>query len=126
MKQECKEIENLKHKHAMFNMHKKIKEKVNLYQKKRSSVLTDQKHKTIIKEKELLNAWESYIAEVFRDDRGEKPEVNQCNEEGPEILKSQARLKTSKGRKMPRAGRNSGRTFKINKRRQHATPGEAD
>lgn len=60
-------------------------------------------NKLIIKERELLNAWKSYITEMFGEDRGEEPEENQCNEEGPEILKSEVRhaLKLAKDGRCP-------------------------
>ena len=52
----------------------------------------------ILMEKEnTLNKWSEYIRELYRDDKGPPPIIN--NEEGPEILKEQVQKALKKMKK---------------------------
>lgn len=67
-----------------FNMYKKVRDVAGLFNKRDPSILVNNAGKTIIDEKEVLNAWSQYINDLFKDNRPITITVIDDNK-GPEI-----------------------------------------
>ena len=89
MKNECAEIEKGKETDTKA-MHKRIKDLTGAKTWSSSGFIRS-KDGTIITEKDdILERWTEYIEELFRDNRGGKPEIRK-NIYGPKILQSEIR-----------------------------------
>lgn len=86
--QKCAEIENLEQKHDNFNLYKKIKEFTHTDRKRIPKKLLDDHGRLITDEEEELKVWNSYIKELFNDERRDI-EMTDRTLEGPEIIKSE-------------------------------------
>ena len=94
LKNECAEIEKGKETDTKA-MHKRIKDLTGA-QTCSSSGCIRSKDGTIITEKyDILERWTEYIEELFRDNRGGKPEIRK-NIDGPKILQSEIRAAVSR------------------------------
>ncbi|XP_072400639.1 uncharacterized protein [Diabrotica undecimpunctata] len=95
----CKDIENLESKYDSFYLHKKVKEIINNRNRKKT-VLTGQQGNMIMETEEKLKHWQTYIEELFDDQR--QPLCDNFPEEtGPEISKEEVMqaVKSSKNSK---------------------------
>ena len=94
MKNECAEIEKGKETDTTA-MHKRIKDLTGAKTCSSSGCIRS-KDGTIITEKDdILESWTEYIEELFRDNRGGKPEIR-MNIDGPKILQSEIRAAMSR------------------------------
>ena len=94
LKNECAEIEKGKETDSKA-MHKRIKDLTGAKTCSSSGCIRS-KDGTIITEKEdILERWTEYIEELFRDNRGGKPEIRK-NIDGPKILQSEIRAAVSR------------------------------
>ena len=94
MKNECAEIEKGKETDSKA-MHKRIKDLIGAKTCSSSGCIRS-KDGTIITEKDdILERWTEYIEELFRDNRGGKPEIRK-NIDGPKILQSEIRAAVSR------------------------------
>ena len=94
MKNECAEIEKGKETDTKA-MHKRIKDLTGAKTCSSSGCIRS-KDGTIITEKDdILESWTEYIEELFRDNRGGKPEIR-MNIDGPKILQSEIRAAVSR------------------------------
>ena len=76
-------------------MHKRIKDMTGAKTCSSSGCIRS-KDGTIITEKDdILERWTEYIEELFRDNRGGKPEIRK-NIDGPKILQSEIRAAVSR------------------------------
>ena len=94
LKNECAEIEKGKETDSKA-MHKRIKDLTGAKTCSSSGCIRS-KDGTIITEKDdILERWTEYIEELFRDNRGGKPEIRK-NIDGPKILQSEIRAAVSR------------------------------
>lgn len=84
----CEEVEQLELKHESRAMHKKIKEITGQGSRKRgSNCIRNKDGKMLFDEDEIKSRWEEYVSELYNDDRGDPPEID--NDDGEEVLKSE-------------------------------------
>ena len=94
LKNECAEIEKGNETDSKA-MHKRIKDLTGAKTCSSSGCIRS-KDGTIITEKDdILERWTEYIEELFRDNRGGKPEIRK-NIDGPKILQSEIRAAVSR------------------------------
>ncbi|KMQ95932.1 endonuclease-reverse transcriptase [Lasius niger] len=89
MKGKCKEIEELQDKHDHTNVHRKIREVTDKRKQKTTAFLLDNDGNLAVEVEEKLAIWKAYIEELFRDERGDKPDIDCVT--GSSILESEVR-----------------------------------
>lgn len=101
MSEKCAEMEDIMAKHDLFNMHKKVKEISGIFKKRVPPVLVNNDKKIIIDEEDIKTEWQTYISELFNDDRDDDMVLYQQCIEGPEIMRSEVEhaIKNAKTRK---------------------------
>ena len=83
--QQCEQIEKLREEHKSKEMHDKVKYITNKRRRKLgNSCITSKNGKILCEEDDIQERWCEYIGELFDDDRGEVPNIEQF--EGPTIL----------------------------------------
>jgi len=87
LKRECAEIEQLQNRHDDLNLHKKLKETAGIYRKMRPITTVNQNNQIVIDNEEKNYVWETYIENLFDDDRP-PIEINNCLT-GPSITKDE-------------------------------------
>ena len=96
--EQCKEIEQNQNKDSKY-MHSKINEVSGNKKKCNSSGCIKSKDGTMLMEKEeILNRWSEYVEDLFKDERGPKPEIKK-NLEGPSILQEEVKAAIKKMKK---------------------------
>ncbi|KAH1028300.1 hypothetical protein HUJ05_001668 [Dendroctonus ponderosae] len=80
--EECDEMENIMSKHHLFNIHKKVKEISGIFKKGVPPVLGDNNSKTSVDEEDIKTEWQTFISELFNDDRGLQILLNRIHEAG--------------------------------------------
>ncbi|XP_030747721.1 craniofacial development protein 2-like [Sitophilus oryzae] len=80
LKKECREIEQLQHKHDDFNLHKKLKETAGVFNENNQIVLNDNEKRQI---------WEEYVEKLFSDNRPDNELTVENNLTGPSITKEE-------------------------------------
>ena len=86
----CSVIEKLDAEHKTREMYKKIKEVTGTNRKKTgNSCITSKSGQVLFDQQEIQDRWKEYIEELFDDDRGEIPQMD--NNDGPVILKEEVR-----------------------------------
>jgi hypothetical protein len=84
----CEEVEQLEAKHESRAMHEKIKEITGQGSRKRgSNCIKDKDGKLLFDEDEIKTRWEEYVSELYDDNRGDQPEIE--DENGEEVLLSE-------------------------------------
>ena len=84
----CEEVEELESKHESRAMHRKIKEITGQGTRKRGSNCIRNKHgKMLFDESEIKSRWEEYVSELYNDDRGNPPKIE--DDEGEDFFKEQ-------------------------------------
>ena len=84
----CEEVEQLEAKHESRAMHEKIKEITGQGSRKRgSNCIKDKDGKLLFDEDEIKTRWEEYVSELYDDNRGDQPEIE--DENGEEVLFSE-------------------------------------
>ena len=98
---QCQDIEKLKYRDTP-TMYKKINMLAGKYRKRNNWAIKDKDGKLLIEEEETLNRWVEYAKELFKDNRGNKPELRR-KLEGPKILKPEVvyAMKSMKANKSP-------------------------
>lgn len=89
MKGKCKEIEELQDKHDHANVYRRIREVTDKRKQKITAFLLDSDGNLAVEVEERLAIWKAYIEELFRDERGGKPDMDCVT--GPSILESEVR-----------------------------------
>ena len=97
----CKEIEELRDKDSK-QMHKKIKKMTSSSTHTTTKCIEDKAGNILMEKDEILNRWEEYIGELYDDERGNKPTIQNASI-GPNIMKSEVEnaLKEMKNGKAP-------------------------
>ena len=86
----CAEIEELEAQHKTRQMYEKVKEVTETNRRRvGNSCITNKDGRVLFDQQEIQDRWKEYIEELFKDDRGEIPQMD--NEEGPIILKEEVR-----------------------------------
>ena len=84
----CEEVEELESKHESRAMHRKIKEITGQGTRKRGSNCIRNKHgKMLFDESEIKSRWEEYVSELYNDDRGNPPKIE--DDQGEDFLRSE-------------------------------------
>ena len=84
----CEEVEELESKHESRAMHKKIKEITGQgFRKRGSNCIKSKDGKMLFDEDEIKTRWEEYVSELYNDDRGDPPEIE--DDDGEEVLISE-------------------------------------
>jgi endonuclease/exonuclease/phosphatase family metal-dependent hydrolase len=99
MKSQCEELESYDHDHNAFKLHKKLKEITGTTRKASPSCLVDDSNKIILDEKDILQTWEKYIFDTFKDNRPVTDTFIDLH--GPPIIKSEVlhAIRSSENRK---------------------------
>lgn len=79
MLEKCQELEELQQKHDTFNLHKKIKDIAGWKCNPVTGFFLDNKKDIATKMSDKLNVWETYIEELFHDDRPEDHDINEAD-----------------------------------------------
>ena len=86
--QQCEQIEKLRDEHKSKEMHNKVKYITNNRKGKIGhSCITSKKGEILFEEDAIQERWWEYIGELFDDERGEVPNIEQL--EGPTILEAE-------------------------------------
>ena len=98
---QCIEIECYKG-HDSKYFHEKIKDVTGRKPSPRSGCIKSKDGQTLMDIEDKLNRWSEYIQDLFDDDRGPPPEIN--NDEGPPILKDEVNAAIEKMKPNKAAG----------------------
>ena len=93
LKSECSEIEKRKETDTKAT-HKRIKDLTGAKTCSSSGCIRSKDGAIITEKDDILERWTEYIEELFRDNRGCKPEIRK-NIDGPKILQSEIRAAVS-------------------------------
>jgi hypothetical protein len=99
----CTEAESLYKLGDSFNLHKKIKEIAGVFKKKQVTGIHNDQNELITDPSDILNTWKMYTANLFNDDRTQKPPQLGDHLYGPSILKAEIvhAIKLLKSNKTP-------------------------
>ena len=86
--QQCEQIEKLREEHKSKEMHDKVKYITNKRRRNLgNSCISSKNGEILFEEDDIQERWCEYNGELFDDDRGEVPNIEQL--EGPTILEAQ-------------------------------------
>ena len=86
----CAKIEELEAQHKTREMYQKVKEVTGTDRRRAgNSCITSKEGRVLFDQQEIQDRWKEYIEELFADDRGEIPQMD--NTDGPVILKEEVR-----------------------------------
>lgn len=86
----CAEIEELEAQHKTRQMYEKVKEVTGTNRRRAgNNCVTNKDGRVLFDQQEIQDRWKEYIEELFEDERGDIPQMN--NTEGPVILKEEVR-----------------------------------
>jgi len=98
---QCTEIEYNKGRDSKY-FHEKIKDVIGRKPSPRSGCIKSKKGRILMDVEDKLNRWSEYIQDLFEDERGPPPEIN--NDYGPSILKEEVRAAIRKMKQNKAAG----------------------
>ena len=86
LNEQCKEIEELSKRDSQ-KMYDRVKLLTGKKRLRTGNAIKKKDGKIAMEEEEVLGRWKEYVEELFEDDRGEVPQLNNINMGGPPILK---------------------------------------
>ena len=81
-------------------VHQKIKEVIGKKATSKTGCILSKDGDILMEKEDILNRWPEYITELYHDDRGPPPIIN--NEEGPQILEEEVEKALKKMKKKAR------------------------
>ena len=88
LNEQCKEIEELSKRDSQ-KMYDRVKLLTGKKRLRTGNAIKKKDGKIAMEEEEVLGRWKEYVEELFEDDRGEVPQLNNINMGGPPILKDE-------------------------------------
>ena len=87
LNKKCEEVEQLEKEHKPREQHKKVKELTNRKSRPPSSAIKDKAGEILFEPEDIQKRWMEYMEELFDDERGEMPDIEDMD--GPDILKEE-------------------------------------